>query len=178
MGDKAGQTGVAKVSHAALVLNPSGHRDTASPAPPKKERSILLCLFHSLSVALFFPFMAACAGIKCIPHEWIAEIRDGSQRVRCLTWIKAKSLAAPAPPAPGGASYLQLFVHSSSLSLLQTPSLSLAYWHQFSQPSMLQALVMSMSPHRCHYQFASHFNWLIFLYELSNSISSSSSPKR
>lgn len=124
MGDKAGQTGVAKVSHAALVLNPSGHRDTASPAPPKKERSILLCLFHSLSVALFFPFMAACAGIKCIPHEWIAEIRDGSQRVRCLTWIKAKSLAAPAPPAPapGGASYLQLFVHSSSLSLFQTPS--------------------------------------------------------
>lgn len=125
MGDKAGQTGVAKVSHAALVLNPSGHRDTASPAPPKKERSILLCLFHSLSVALFFPFMAACAGIKCIPHEWIAEIRDGSQRVRCLTWIKAKSLAAPAPPAPGGASYLQLFVHSSSLSLSQTPFLRL-----------------------------------------------------
>lgn len=78
------------------------------PSPQRKSAlsysvSFTHCQSLSLSAFLAFPFMAACAGIKCIPHEWIAEIRDGSQRVRCLTWIKAKSLAAPAPaptPAP------------------------------------------------------------------------------
>lgn len=76
------------------------------PSPQRKSAlsysvSFTHCQSLFLSFSLAFPFMAACAGIKCIPHEWIAEIRDGSQRFRCLTWIKAKSLAAPAPtPAP------------------------------------------------------------------------------
>lgn len=48
--DKAGPTGVARVSHAALVLNSSGHRDTASPAP--KERALYLTLSLSLTVSL------------------------------------------------------------------------------------------------------------------------------
>lgn len=134
MVDKAGPTGVARVSHAALVLNPSGHRDTASPAP--KERALYLTLSFSLTVSLSlslclclclsFPFMAACAGIKCIPHEWIAEIRDGSQRVRCLTWIKAKSLAAPAPEVPLSPTLCTLLLPSSHFPT-PTPSVFLAY---------------------------------------------------
>lgn len=71
------------------------------PLPRESERALYLTLSLSLCQSVSLPpWLAACAGIKCIPHEWIPEIRDGSQRVRCLTWIKAKSLAAA---AAGGA---------------------------------------------------------------------------
>lgn len=162
---EASQTGV--VSHAGLVLNPSGHREghthfasaQSLPLPRESERALYLTLSLSLCQSVSLPpWLAACAGIKCIPHEWIPEIRDGSQRVRCLTWIKAKSLAA----AEAGGALCPLFPLPRGREVGEVPLL--AHINPSIQPSMLQALVMSMSPHRCHYQFTSHFNYLIFLY--------------
>lgn len=140
-----------------------------SPCSLKKSERALyltpsLSVCQSLSSHPPLPslYVAACAGIKCIPHEWIAEIRAGSQRVRCLTWIKAKSLAAGV-----AAPYSSLF----SGALPPPGEWRKAARDTSIQPSMQQALVMSMSSHRCHYQFASNFNYLIFLCELSNWIS-------